>query len=59
VALPAAWYAASFLAHEWGYVGMANIANERKMKISFPQLSGHAKPAKASGSNTVSAPEAR
>jgi hypothetical protein len=38
---------------------MANIANERKMKISFPQLGGHAKPAEASGSNTVSEPEAR
>jgi len=44
VALPAAWYGASFLAHEWGCVGMAIIANERKLKISFPQLSGHAKP---------------
>jgi hypothetical protein len=40
-------------------LGEAIIAHKRKLKISFPQLSGHAKPTEASGSITVSEPDAR
>jgi hypothetical protein len=40
-------------------LGIAITANDRKVKISFPQLSGHAKPAEASGSITLSEPDAR
>jgi hypothetical protein len=38
---------------------MATIAKERKVKVSFPQLSGHAERPKFSGSITVSEPGAR
>jgi len=58
VALPGAWYPAPFFWH-MGCVGVATIAHKRKLKISFPQLSGHAKPTEASGSITVSEPDAR
>ena len=43
----------------WVALGVAIIAHKRKLKISFPQLSGHAKRTEASGSITVSEPDAR